>query len=311
MITFLSSPKPFTGAARDNQMSAVRSWLSVHPEAEVILYGDSAGCAEVCAGLGVKHVPGIECAPSGVPYFGAIAAHAAEHARHDLQVYLNCDILLSGILPAMRLIEFPQFLLIGQRIDLGEGASVDPAHSGWRERLARLANEGKAALHGPSAIDYFGFRRGVWKGLPQVVIGRAGYDNALLAHCFRNRIPVVDATFAVAALHQYHDYAHVPGGHSAVWMGQDAQLNYRSAGGTHSRTMVSDADYVLRGPAIKFWPCRGDRLRRLELKLRYQAGWPGTALALRLLWRALTGLGIYGPQKIELPDAVEYYCMQK
>ena len=211
MITFLASPKPFQGIAKEHQYRAIRSWLAAADDAEVILYGGSAGIDEAGNDLGVRVQKQIGCAPSGVPYFGAIASHAAEHGRHDLQVYLNCDILLAGIQPGLR-DRFDRFLLIGQRIDLGEGVVVELAQGDWFQRLKDLAGEGKVTLHSPSGIDYFGFRRGMWQTLPTIVIGRCGYDNALLAYFMRNRIPIVDGTFAVTALHQFHDYGHVQGG---------------------------------------------------------------------------------------------------
>lgn len=302
MITFLASPKPFNGIAKEHQYRAIRSWQGAGQDVEVILYGDSAGIDKAGGDLGVQVVKQIACAPSGVPYFGAIAGHAAEHGKHDLQVYLNCDILLSGILPAMRRIGFPQFLLIGQRIDLGEGLFVDVAQEGWMRQLTQWAAAGKAKLHGPTGIDYFGFRRGMWQGLPTVVIGRGGYDGALLAHCIRNRIRIVDATFAVTALHQFHDYEHIRGGLTAVIRGSDARHNISQAGGPRSSTLVSDAGYTLKNSLAAPLPRRGDPLRRLELKLRYELGWPNTALALRLIWRGLHVLGITRVPRLSLAE---------
>ncbi len=94
-VSILSSPKPWSGIALQNQENAVKSWLALHPDIEVILYGDAPGTAEACKRLGVQHVPDIAATPQGVPYFGAIADHAAIHARHDLQCYVNCDILFT------------------------------------------------------------------------------------------------------------------------------------------------------------------------------------------------------------------------
>lgn len=307
MITFLASPKPFQGIAKEHQYRAIRSWLAAADDAEVILYGDSAGIDEAGNDLGVRVQRQIDCASSGIPYFGAIVGHAAEHGRHDLQVYLNCDILLAGIQPAFARIAFDRFLLIGQCIDLGEGVVVELAQGDWIKRLKELAVEGKVTLRPPAAIDYFGFRRGTWKGLPPVVIGRAGYDGALLAYCQRRHYPLIDATFAVTALHQFHGYGHVQGGAQTVRLGQDAQNNLRQAG-SHSLPGISDASYVLRGSVIRPWPCRGDWLRRLELAIRYRQGWTTISLAVRLVWRALQLIGIprvVAPTLAEVIEAQE------
>ena len=121
MLTFLSSPKPFIGNDKENQYRAIQSWLMAAEDAEVILYGDSIGIEESGKKLNVKIVKNIQSSPTGVPYFGAIAEHAATHGRYDIQIYLNCDILLDrDILTAIKNINFAEFLIIGQRIDLRE-----------------------------------------------------------------------------------------------------------------------------------------------------------------------------------------------
>ncbi|MHB8893786.1 MAG: hypothetical protein ACYC99_01235 [Candidatus Geothermincolia bacterium] len=273
-----------------------------HPAAEVILYGESKGTAEASRELGVSHVPIVPSAPSGVPYFNGIVAHAAEHGKHDLQVYVNCDILLAGIYDALKLIEFPRFLLIGERIDLMEEADIGISQVPSIEELSRLAATGLIRMHGPTGIDYFAFRRGSWKSMPDVIIGRAGYDGALLAHCLRNRIPIVDGTAKIIALHQFHGYEHVPGGSVTVRRGEDAQRNFSAVGSSHSALLVSDADFVMLEKGIISKPCRQDRLRHFELLIRYRHGRPLMGLLVRLLWRALAAIGVVGVKNHNLKD---------
>lgn len=305
MITFLASPKPFVGPMAGIQAAAMRSWLSAAPGAEVLLYGRAAGAAEACAAVGARHVPGVEATPEGVPYFGAIATHARRWARHDLQVYVNCDILLApAIAEVARHIEWPQFLLIGQRLDLAEGAVLDVCRSDWRAEMIRLAQERRLMLHGPTGIDYFGFRRGMWEGILPLVIGRATFDGALIAYCLRRRIPVIDGTLAVAAFHQHHDYGHVPGGVGEVFGGADARRNSRLHGVARSTPGIGDATWELRGAALIRNACRGDRLRAAELHWRFEAGRPLFALGLRFLWRALARASIIQPKTRTLEEVL-------
>lgn len=56
MITFLASPKPFKGIAKEQQYRAIRSWLAAAKDVEVILYGDSDGIDEAGLDLGVQVV---------------------------------------------------------------------------------------------------------------------------------------------------------------------------------------------------------------------------------------------------------------
>ena len=302
MITFLASPKPFNGIAKENQYRAIRSWLSSCENVEVILYGDSGGIEEAAIDLGVRVVKQINCAPSGIPYFGSIVEHAADNGKYDYQIYLNCDILLAGILPAMNRIAFQHFLLIGQRIDLSDNFFIDFSKMGWKNQLTQLVSDGNAKLHGPTGIDYFAFRRGMWLDVPSIIIGRGGYDQALLAYCMRRRIPIVDGTFVVTALHQFHDYNHMQGGENVVMGGVDANHNINVARIKRSSPVVSDADYVVKKYQVEVWSCRGDWLRRLELRLRYNRGWFTAALVLRFIWRGLNLVGLTGAQQLSIKD---------
>ena len=302
MITFLASPKPFNGIAKENQYRAIQSWLNTGENVEVILYGDSDGIEEAGRELGVRVVKQISCAPSGIPYFGSIVAHAADNGKYDLQIYLNCDILLAGISQALSKIEFPMYLLIGQRIDLANDFFIDLREKGWKQQLTHLVKDGNATLHAPTGIDYFAFRRGMWLDVPSIIIGRGGYDQALLAYCMKMRIPIVDGTFIVTALHQFHDYNHLQGGEEVVMRGADASNNISIARIKRSSPVVSDADYVLKKYQVQAWPCRGDWLRHLELIMRYNRGWIKVALVLRFIWRGLNMIGLTGAQQLSIED---------
>lgn len=291
MITFLASPKPFIGIAKEHQFRAIKSWQASCVNAEIILYGNSTGIDEAAAELGVNVVKEIASTSSGVPYFSSIVNHATDYAKHDLQIYLNCDILLTGYLQTVKEVEFEQFLLIGQRMDLSEGMVIDLTEPEWLKALEHLAQKGNVTLYPPSGIDYFGFRRGLWKDLSPIVIGRAGYDNALLAYCLRCGVPIIDATFSVVALHQYHNYKHLIGGQQAVWTGEDAINNINYAGGRKSLPILSDANYVLNYLGIKCQVNRRHWLRKLQLKLRYEADCPKAALIPRAIYQFLHGIG--------------------
>lgn len=304
MISFLASPKPFVGDAKALQYRAIRSWQSTTPDAEVILYGSAAGIEEAAVELGARFVRDVACAPSGVPYFNAIVEHATRGAKFERQVFVNCDILLAGMRQAFDRVSDYRYLLVGQRIDLARDVHFEICREDWLRQLRQLVEARLAELHGPTGIDYFGFTRGTWSNLPSIVIGRAGYDNAILAHCFRNEIPVIDATSVVAALHQFHGYSHVSGGVAEVRAGVDARSNYRQAGGARSATMISDARYVLEDSGPREWPCRGDRLRQLELNWRFVKNRRNRALALRLLWRLRHAFGAGRAQSYSTGDVV-------
>src|SRR5437773_1932544 len=57
MLTIFSTPKPFEGHSNVIQRNAIKSWTLLHPEVEVILFGDEEGTAEACRDLAIHHEP--------------------------------------------------------------------------------------------------------------------------------------------------------------------------------------------------------------------------------------------------------------
>src|SRR5437870_1269090 len=94
MITFFTTAKPFTGHNGVIQRNALESWALIHPDVEVILFGDEEGAPEVCAELGLRHEPNVERHESGLKYVRYLFGEAQRLARHDYMCYLNCDIIL-------------------------------------------------------------------------------------------------------------------------------------------------------------------------------------------------------------------------
>jgi len=290
VISILSSPKRFDGPFKSIQERALANWGQTQDGVEIILYGDSPGTAEAARLYGALHVPEVRCSDSRVPYFNAIVEHATRSARFDRQVYLNADILLPpGFVEMVTNLSLERFLAVGQRVDLAEGVEFAPRAGDWIPRLRSLALSGGASLHPPVGSDYFGFCRGLWDGLPPLVIGRGGYDNALIAHAFRRRIPVVDASRNVLVVHQWHDYSHVQGAFAAAHHGVDAQANRRLHGTCHGAPTIVDADFELGEEGTLEENRSTGRLRRLEVRLRYYHNWQMLGYAFRAMWRIFGG----------------------
>jgi primosomal replication protein N len=307
MISILASPKSWKGLAEVHQYNAVKSWLALHPEVEVILYGDAEGTAEACERLGVQHVPHVDATPAGIPYFGAIAEHAAKYARYDLQCYVNCDILFTkSLLNAFQRIPFNQFLMIGQRIDLAEGVSIDVTAPDFLDKLVLLAEAGKAELHTPAGSDYFLFPRGLWQGLPPVVIGRGGYDNALILFSIKKKLPIIDATHMVPAVHQFHGYTHRDNGEHDVFDGVEATMNKYLAGKHHVPTLI-DATWCMNHSGLFRNYARGDWFRFLECYSRFimREEWLGTSI--RQIRRIALRFGFSRQRIITMKDLINSY----
>ncbi len=289
MLTILTSPKPFVGIDKTNQYRAINSWKKIK-NVEIFLYGDEFGIENASNDLNVQVVKNVDLSDEGMPYFNSIIHHANNVGKYNIQMYINCDILMnSTILLALELIKFNKFLLIGERIDLDEGVYIDINKNGYKNELVNNYNKSKVKFHGPTGIDYFIFTKGIWESLPKIIVGRGGYDSALLAHCKRNLIPVIDGTETIIALHQFHNYSHVTGGKKTVFFGSDAKVNNKAQGSKYSGNWVSDSDYAIKNNELVSWVCRGNKLRAFELYIRFNLNFEFGALFIRMLNKLFNG----------------------
>jgi len=215
VITFFTTPKPFAGHIDVIQRNALRSWQRVHPDAEIILFGDDAGAAEVCRELNIRHVPQVRRNAHGTKYLAGIYDQAQELARHEILCHVNCDILLlEDFREALTRVagQFKQFLMAGRRWDVDIHEPLNFSRTEWPAQVRDLAlrtNRQRPAQW----IDYFAFRRGLYRGrIPEFVIGRPGWDNWLLWFAHSSGAALIDASSVVCAVHQNHDYGYHPDG---------------------------------------------------------------------------------------------------
>jgi hypothetical protein len=229
MITFFTTPKPFRSHIGIIQRNAIESWKRVHPDAEVLLFGDEEGAAETARELGIRHIPEVKRNPHGTKYLSSIFDGAQDLARHNFLCYINCDIILLSDFRAAAervLSQSGNFLMAGRRWDTDVTAPVDFSAPDWKATLRRMALQA-SHQRPPQWIDYFAFSRGLYyKNTPPFVIGRPGWDNWLVWHARHSGARVVDASAVVQAVHQNHDYSYHPDGQAGVWQGKEAQENY-------------------------------------------------------------------------------------
>ena len=247
MLTIFSTPKPFRGHIGLIQRNALESWKKLHPEVEIILFGDEEGSAQACAELGIRHEPHVERNQYGTKYLRSVFGSAQKMARHGLVCYANCDIILMPSFAealARTAAAFPKFLMSGRRWDTDIKEPLDFSNPAWAQDFERRARQ-QARLQGPQWIDYFAFPRGMYTDIPALVIGRVGWDNWLIWRAKKLRSQVIDATGVITAVHQNHDYGYHPKGAAGVWGDEQAQENSRLAGGGRHYCTLEDATHLL------------------------------------------------------------------
>jgi hypothetical protein len=180
--------------------------------------------------------------------------------------------------------------MVGQRVDLRDGAAFDT--DVFYERLGQALQSRQAEVHRPSGMDFFVFRRGMWQDLKPLVVGRGGYDSALVAYCLRRRIPVIDASFAFPVVHQWHDYGHVGGGKEEAHAGAEARFNRDAHGLRAFAPNCLDADLMMLRSGEIVRNSRRSLLRGMELEGFYRRGWRGCP-RFNQAWNLLTRGGRY------------------
>ena len=242
------------------QRNALNSWMRLHADVEVILFGDDAGAEDAARELGLRHEPRVERNQFGSKRVDYMFARAQEIARHDTLCFCNCDIiLLPEFCAAVERVRgrHERFLMVGRRWDTDIREALDFGDPRWSARVKELAHE--QGLQQPGwSVDYFAFRRGFYGQMPALVIGRVWWDHWLVWKARAEGAAVVDVSEVVTAIHQNHDYAYHPAGAAGVWTDEQAKENYKLAGGRWHLRTIDDATHLLgaegeRGNARRLW----------------------------------------------------------
>jgi hypothetical protein len=156
--------------------------------------------------------------------------------------------------------------MVGQRWDTNIRQPIAFDIPGWEEAVRQKARENNHQRP-PQWIDYFTFRRGLYyQNTPPFVIGRPGWDNWLLWKARSSGASVVDASAAVMAVHQNHDYSYHPDGEAGVWQGEEAQLNYVLLEGGRCFRTIENATHCLTPAGLqrnfRHWAVMADRSAR-------------------------------------------------
>lgn len=251
MVTIFTIPKAFTGRIGQIQLNAIGSWLQLEPACEVLLFGDEAGTAETASQLGTRHIREIECSEYGTPLVSSAFRLAQKVSTDDLFCYVNADIILvSDFVRALPHVDMKSFLIVGRRWNLDSEGLLDYGDPLWEARLLKHVRSA-GVLFVPSGLDYFVFPRGLFEDMPPFVVGRVGWDNWMVLHARVSRIPVIDATRAITAIHQNHDYAHLPNGEVTMRSGAEARRNLQLLGGTYRAFTVKDATHILTDTGVR------------------------------------------------------------
>ena len=269
MITIFTIPKPFEGHIGLIQRNAIGSWARLHPNCQILLCGSEPGTREVAAEFDIESIPTVEQNEFGTPLLNSAFAAAEKIARFRLLCYVNADIvLLSDFVVAARRVAGAKrrFLMVGQRCNLDVTDEIPLDAGGWQAELRRRARQ-TGALYRREAMDYFVYPRGTIGPLPAFAVGRPGWDNWMIYHARKQRIPVIDATPSTLVIHQNHGHGHVKQATGTKWEGPEANANRALAGSQDLAFTLVDATHRLTVHGIEHNWGKSELKRRIRTEV--------------------------------------------
>ncbi len=247
-LTIFAVPKAFSGHIGTIQKNAIRSWARLDPAPEIILFGDEPGIEELAREVGARHEPHVGRNRLGTPLVNELFEAAQRLASNRVVAYVDADLIVfDDFIEAVQAVrkQFSTFLLVGRHRDFTLLDELDFL-PGWQGELRREAIQ-EGMLHAEDSLSYLVFSRDLYQEIPPFAIGRTAWGNWMVRTARMNRVPVIDGTEAVVAVHQDHAYDHVAGGFTGARHGEEAECNRTLAGLMDDYAYTTGAAWVLDG----------------------------------------------------------------
>jgi hypothetical protein len=202
VLTLYTVVKGFTGSFAHIQRNAIRSWQTVVPDAEIVLFGDAeSGALREAAALGVPVLP-MHYNDHGAPLIADVIEVANEIAQHDIRCLLNGDVILEpSFRPAVCAVadEFDEFFFSVRRYNVNVPRELD-FDGDWHGYVCGL----KRKAYTLAGTDVFCYRGDWLTGMPAFGMGRTTWDNWVMARAKRARVPFVYGDEYTQSYHQNH-----------------------------------------------------------------------------------------------------------
>lgn len=209
------------------QRNALRSWLLLAPDVQIILFGDAEGAQEVAWELGLHYEQFPQRTKDGSVRLDYLFATAQRQARYNVLCYVPCDtLLLPDFCAAFNRVEalYREFVMVGSARNLPSGQQCCPASFDWQSPL-RAQREPDAGANLAPGVGYFAFSKGRFLvDVPAIPSDSPGAVEWLLRKAIGEDVATVDATAMVAAVRQEDGHAESRGaggdGIGAIYMGE-------------------------------------------------------------------------------------------
>ncbi len=227
-LLIFTTCKPVKGEFAVLQRNAIFSWRA--SGFDVLIIGDEPGSKEVAAELGCFFVANVERNEKGIPYVSGLFNIASGYSDHKHIAYVNADILIQPEtarnlknVPGLSQ-ELGDYLFVTRRRSIPLFEDITNTPQTGADHIRDL-DDRFGVWDPPFAIDLFLINKG-WLGeIPNMTVGRAGWDNWMLQNARRHGVAVIDGSLDCPVHHPSHGYALEAGGLEAVTTGPQAAQN--------------------------------------------------------------------------------------
>ncbi len=209
MLTIFTAAKPFRGRTATIQRNALHSWMQLHDDVQIILFGDAAGTQEVAWELGLHYEASPQLTTTGAVRLDYMLATARRYARHNVLCFVACDILLQrDLCDALNRVEalHHEFVMVGRagtnRTEDAVAYTSAEAANGTARNL-QATSSGSVSEKWHPRLDYVIFSRNCFvSDVPGLPANSPFAAKWLMRRAMANEVQVVDASRIVGALKQ-------------------------------------------------------------------------------------------------------------
>ncbi|XP_033761920.1 uncharacterized protein LOC117343598 [Pecten maximus] len=217
---------PFVKNKFDINRNTLQNWKHIYNSPKLILFtGDqkvaSAGIKSDWSVQNIKTEPVTE-----VPALRTLFLESIKRSKTQLYLYANADILfdrylieiLSSIAEFLKSsdLQSEPVLIVGQRTNVNLSSIDSQGPDAWKKILHHSYTV--YTRFQKNAIDYFITNEVFpWKEVPELVIGRVGYDNWIIAYARFRGFVTIDASSVISAIHQTSSNGNFEGFQNGNW----------------------------------------------------------------------------------------------
>jgi len=255
MITIFTNPRPFKGPFDTIQRNALKSWIKYGNGCQIVLFEDEEKTtSKVAKELGLDCITDVAFNKFGTPLFNDAVNKTKKIAKFEILANVNTDIMLFedfflAVKNVKKILNGEDFLMVGQRYNVDmDGKEIDfDAVDAKKDILDMVSSKGK--LHMLAAMDYLVFPKKFNFNPPSFAIGRTTLDSWMIFCARLMKVPAIDATLSVKAVHQNHNYPRLKNNSADCEI--ERKINVKLAGGFKNMGTIRDADWILYPGELK------------------------------------------------------------